>query len=77
MANVLETSMNFLQTQDPAIAACIDNEFYRPKHNIPLIASADISSPDFISPIGSFPSTKSAEGYPGHRQYASADYRQM
>ena len=29
MANVLETSMNFLQTQDPEIAACIENEFHR------------------------------------------------
>ena len=34
MANVLETSMNFLQTQDPEIAACIENEFHRQKQNI-------------------------------------------
>ncbi len=29
MANVLETSMNYLQTQDPEVAACIENEFQR------------------------------------------------
>ena len=27
MANVLETSMNYLQTQDPEVAACIETNF--------------------------------------------------
>ena len=48
MANVLETSMNFLQTQDPEIAACIENEFHRQKQNIELIASENIASPAVI-----------------------------
>ena len=34
MANVLETSMNFLQTQDPEIAACIENEFHRDRKSV-------------------------------------------
>ena len=29
MANVLETSMNYLQTQDPEVAACIDRKSTR------------------------------------------------
>ena len=44
MANVLETSMNYLQTQDPEVAACIENEFQRQKQNIELIASENIAS---------------------------------
>lgn len=43
MANVLETSMNYLQTQDPEVAACIENEFQRQKQNIELIASENIA----------------------------------
>ena len=49
MANVLETSMNFLQTQDPEIAACIENEFHRQKQNIELIASENIASAAVIA----------------------------
>ena len=36
MANVLETGMSYLQTQDPEVAACIENEFQRQKQNIEL-----------------------------------------
>ena len=69
MANVLETSMNFLQTQDPEIAACIENEFHRQKQNIELIASENIASPAVIAAMGSVLTNKYAEGYPGKRYY--------
>ncbi len=74
MANVLETSMNFLQTQDPEIAACIENEFYRQKQNIELIASENIASPAVIAAMGSVLTNKYAEGYPGKRYYGGCDY---
>ena len=74
MANVLETSMNFLQTQDPEIAACIENEFQRQKQNIELIASENIASPAVIAAMGSVLTNKYAEGYPGKRYYGGCDY---
>ena len=49
MANVLETGMSYLQTQDPEVAACIENEFQRQKQNIELIASENIASPAVIA----------------------------
>ena len=69
MANVLETSMNYLQTQDPEVAACIENEFQRQKQNIELIASENIASPAVIAAMGSVLTNKYAEGYPGKRYY--------
>ena len=74
MANVLETSMNYLQTQDPEVAACIENEFQRQKQNIELIASENIASPTVIAAMGSVLTNKYAEGYPGKRYYGGCDY---
>ena len=69
MANVLETGMNYLQTQDPEVAACIENEFQRQKQNIELIASENIASPAVIAAMGSV-----LTNYPGARYYGGCDY---
>ena len=74
MANVLETGMNYLQTQDPEVAACIENQFQRQKQNIELIASENIASPAVIAAMGSVLTNKYAEGYPGKRYYGGCDY---
>ena len=74
MANVLETGMSYLQTQDPEVAACIENEFQRQKQNIELIASENIASPAVIAAMGSVLTNKYAEGYPGTRYYGGCDY---
>lgn len=74
MANVLETGMSYLQTQDPEVAACIENEFQRQKQNIELIASENIASPAVIAAMGSVLTNKYAEGYPGKRYYGGCDY---
>ena len=74
MANVLETSMQYLQTQDPEVAACIENEFQRQKQNIELIASENIASPAVIAAMGSVLTNKYAEGYPGKRYYGGCQF---
>lgn len=74
MANVLETGMQYLHTQDPEIAACIEQEFHRQKQNIELIASENIASPAVITAMGSVLTNKYAEGYPGKRYYGGCDY---
>ena len=72
MANVLETGMSYLQTQDPEVAACIENEFQRQKQNIELIASENIASPAVIAAMGSVLTNKYAEGLPGKRYYGGS-----
>ena len=74
MANVLEPSMQYLQQQDPEIAACIENEFHRQKQNIELIASENIASPAVILAMGTVLTNKYAEGYPGKRYYGGCQY---
>lgn len=74
MANVLETGMSYLQTQDPEVAACIENEFQRQKQNIELIASENIASPAVIAAMGSVLTNKYAEGYPGKRYYGGCQF---
>ena len=64
MANVLETGMNYLQTQDPEVAACIENEFQRQKQNIELIASENIASPAVIAAMGSVADEQIRRGLP-------------
>ena len=66
--------MSYLQTQDPEVAACIENEFQRQKQNIELIASENIASPAVIAAMGSVLTNKYAEGYPGKRYYGGCDY---
>ena len=63
-----------MQTQDPEVAACIENEFQRQKQNIELIASENIASPAVIAAMGSVLTNKYAEGYPGKRYYGGCDY---
>ena len=74
MANVLEPSMQYLQQQDPEIAACIENEFHRQKQNIELIASENIASPAVILAMGTVLTNKYAEGYPGKRYYGGCQF---
>ena len=74
MANVLETSMQYLQTQDPEVAACVEKEYHRQKQNIELIASENIASPAVIAAMGTVLTNKYAEGYPGKRYYGGCEY---
>ena len=74
MANVLETSMQYLQTQDPEVATCVEKEYHRQKQNIELIASENIASPAVIAAMGTVLTNKYAEGYPGKRYYGGCEY---
>ena len=74
MANALQTTMQFLHTQDAQIAACIEREFTRQQQNIELIASENIASPAVIAAMGTVLTNKYAEGYPGKRYYGGCDY---
>ena len=73
MALAAET-LDRLRTQglaevDPEIAALIGRELERQRGQIELIASENFTWPAILEAVGSVPTNKYAEGYPGKRYY--------
>lgn len=62
-------NIDYLYDHDPEIAAAIDGELTRQKHNIELIASENIVSEGVLAAAGTILTNKYAEGYPDHRYY--------
>ncbi len=54
---------------DPDIAALLEQELARQRHQIELIASENFTWPSVLEAVGSVPTNKYAEGYPGKRYY--------
>ena len=73
MANILETSMDYLAQFDPEIASQMQSEYQRQQRNIELITSENIASPAVIAAMGSVLTNKYAEGYPGKRYYGGCE----
>ena len=63
-----------LHTYDPEIAAVLDQELQRQQHNLELIASENLVSPEVMAVMGSALTNKYAEGYPGRRYYGGCEY---
>ncbi|MDR3407719.1 MAG: serine hydroxymethyltransferase [Methylovirgula sp.] len=59
---------------DPEIAAAIEKELGRQRHEIELIASENIVSKAVLDAQGSVLTNKYAEGYPGRRYYGGCQY---
>ncbi len=62
-----------LSEVDPAIAALLGREFERQRGQIELIASENFTWPSVLEAIGSTPTNKYAEGYPGRRYYGGCE----
>ena len=58
-----------LATNDPEIAALLGRELDRQRGQIELIASENFTWPAVLEAVGSVPTNKYAEGYPGKRYY--------
>src|SRR5687768_11149233 len=58
---------------DPEIAGLIERELGRQRGQIELIASENFTWPSVMEAIGSVPTNKYAEGYPGRRYYGGCD----
>src|SRR5256714_4330711 len=58
---------------DPEIAALLDRETDRQRSRIELIASENFTWPSILEAIGSTPTNKYAEGYPGRRYYGGCE----
>ncbi len=63
-----------LRRQDPTIAAFIDQELDRQRHNIELIPSENFVSPAVLEALGSICTNKYSEGYPGKRYYGGNEW---
>ena len=63
-----------LAQADPEIAAAIQGELGRQRHEIELIASENIVSRAVLQAQGSVMTNKYAEGYPGNRYYGGCEW---
>jgi glycine hydroxymethyltransferase len=58
---------------DPEIALLLERELERQRSHIELIASENFTWPAVLEAVGSVPTNKYAEGYPGRRYYGGCD----
>src|SRR3981081_2678799 len=58
---------------DPEIAELLTRELERPRGQIELIASENFTWPSVLEAVGSVPTNKYAEGYPGKRYYGGCE----
>jgi glycine hydroxymethyltransferase len=58
---------------DPEIAGLIVRELERQRSQIELIASENFTWPSVLEAVGSIPTNKYAEGYPGRRYYGGCE----
>ena len=58
---------------DPDIAALLGEELERQRDQIELIASENFTWPSVLEAVGSVPTNKYAEGYPGKRYYGGCE----
>ncbi|MGH3102703.1 MAG: serine hydroxymethyltransferase [Gaiellaceae bacterium] len=62
-----------LESVDPDIATLLGRELDRQRGQIELIASENFTWPSVLEAIGSVPTNKYAEGYPGKRYYGGCE----
>jgi glycine hydroxymethyltransferase len=62
-----------LEANDPEIAALIGRELERQRGQVELIASENFTWPAVLEAVGSVPTNKYAEGYPGKRYYGGCE----
>ncbi|MBR5559152.1 MAG: serine hydroxymethyltransferase [Oscillospiraceae bacterium] len=67
-SNMLDT-IGFVKNIDPEVGAAMEQELFRQRRNLELIASENIVSPAVMAAMGSVLTNKYAEGYSGRRYY--------
>ncbi len=75
---VAEQTLQYLRTAgladvDPEIAELLGRELERQRNQIELIASENFTWPSVLEAVGSVPTNKYAEGYPGKRYYGGCE----
>lgn len=69
-----ETNTDFLQQNDPEIAAILSQELNRQQTHLELIASENFTSPAVMAAQGSVLTNKYAEGLPNKRYYGGCEF---
>ncbi|HEY8528113.1 MAG TPA: serine hydroxymethyltransferase [Paenibacillaceae bacterium] len=64
----------FLRKQDPEVVKALNLELNRQRNNLELIASENIVSRAVLEAMGTVPTNKYAEGYPGRRYYGGCEH---
>ena len=59
---------------DPDVARLLGAELERQRGQIELIASENFTWPSVLEAVGSVPTNKYAEGYPGKRYYGGCEH---
>ena len=62
-----------LDAVDPDVAELLHEELERQRNQIELIASENFTWPSILEAVGSVPTNKYAEGYPGKRYYGGCE----
>jgi glycine hydroxymethyltransferase len=62
-----------LDDVDPQIAELLERELERQRGDIELIASENFTWPSLLEAVGSVPTNKYSEGYPGRRYYGGCE----
>lgn len=69
MFSDLIDTIGYVKDHDPAVGEAMEQELFRQRRNLELIASENIVSPAVMAAMGSVLTNKYAEGYPAKRYY--------
>ena len=72
--NLVQEVMDYISGYDPEVGRGLELELARQRRNLELIASENIVSPAVMLAMGTVPTNKYAEGYPGRRYYGGCEY---
>ena len=72
--NRIEEVTNYITECDEEVGKALQLELGRQRRNLELIASENIVSPAVMLAMGTVPTNKYAEGYPGKRYYGGCQY---
>ncbi len=71
--SMIEEIMNYIKECDEEVGDALFLELGRQRRNLELIASENIVSPAVMLAVGTVPTNKYAEGYPGKRYYGGCE----
>ena len=71
--NRIEDVTNYITECDEEVGKALQLELGRQRRNLELIASENIVSPAVMLAMGTVPTNKYAEGYPGKRYYGGCE----
>ena len=72
--NLVQEVMDYISGYDPEVGKGLELELARQRRNLELIASENIVSPAVMLAMGTVPTNKYAEGYPGRCYYGGCEY---